>query len=63
MNAHSEYLEKRKKIEKEIEILKQKLESMDIEESKDMKNWGFAGNCNYILHEIKELNYGFMRKY
>jgi len=61
--AHDKYLENRKLIEKEIEILKAKLAAMDIDEAKDTKNWGFAGNCGHILSEISELNYRFMSNY
>jgi len=54
------YNEKRKEIEKEIEILKRKLEVMDNEQQKDQKNYGYAGNCGHILEIINDLNYGFL---
>ena len=61
MNANGLYLEKRKEIEKEIEILKQKLESMDMSQKQDQKNYGYAGNCGHILETINDLNYGFLK--
>jgi len=63
MNANEMYIEKRKQIEKEIEILKQKLESMDIEQKKDPENYGFAGNCGHLINVIDELNCEFMGGY
>lgn len=62
MNANESYHEKRMMIEIEIEVLKQKLESMDIEQKKDVNNWGYAGNCGHILEEIENLN-EFMGRY
>jgi hypothetical protein len=35
---------------------------MDIEESKDIKNWGFSGSCDRILEEIESLN-DFLKEY
>lgn len=61
MSANELYFERRKEIEKEIEILKQKLESMDIEQKQDQKNYGYAGNCGHILETINDLNYGFLK--
>ena len=61
MNANEMYLERRKQIEQEIEILKQKLESMDIDQRKDQKNYGYAGSCGHILDVIQELNYSFLK--
>lgn len=63
MNAHETYFLRRKQIDAEIEILKQKLKSMDIEEKKDSLNWGYAGNCGHIIEQINELNYQFMKRY
>ena len=63
MNAHETYTERRKLIEKEIEILKQKLESMDICEKQGPRDWGYSGNAGYILDELQALNYSFLEKY
>lgn len=62
MNAHEQYVEKRKMIENEIIILKQKLKAMDMEEKKDSKNYGYVGNCGHILKEIENINYDFMKR-
>jgi len=61
MNAHESYIAKRQRIDREIEILKQKLESMDISEKKDPSNYGWAGNAVYVLRYVEELNYGFLK--
>jgi hypothetical protein len=63
MTAHELYKERRKIIDKEIKILTEKLESMDIEEKKYSLNWGYAGSGGYIMENINELNYQFMAKY
>ena len=63
MTAHEQYLERRKLLNEAIEILRQKLEAMDIDEAKDQKNYGFYGNCGHVLETINELNYGFMERY
>ena len=34
-----------------------------IEAEKDKKNWGFAGQANYILIELQRMNYDFMERY
>lgn len=60
MLISDQYKETRKQIEKEIEILKQKLEAMDIDQNKDSNNYGYVGNVKYILNEIQDLNYGFL---
>ena len=60
MNANKKYHETRKQIEKEIKILKQKLEAMDIDQKKDDKNWGWAGSAGHILSEIQDVNYGHL---
>jgi hypothetical protein len=62
MNAHENYIAKRELIDIEIKILQRKLESMDIEENKDIKNWGFSGSCDRILEEIESLN-DFLKGY
>ncbi len=56
MNANQQYLERRKLIEREISILKQELEAMDLAQAKEKNNYGFSGNCGYILSQIQELN-------
>ena len=58
MSANEIYHETRKQLEKEIEILKQKLEAMDIDQKKDDKNYGWVGNIAHILSEINDINYG-----
>jgi hypothetical protein len=63
MNAHENYLAKRELIRIEIKILQRKLDAMDIDEEKDRGNWGYSGNCDYILETTMNLNYGFMEKY
>ena len=63
MSAQKQYAETRKIINSEIEILKAKLELMDIQQSKDIKNYGYVGNAQYILIELQRLNYDFMEKY
>ena len=55
MNANKLYIERRKEIEKEIEILKQKLQSMDSDQAKDQKNYGYAGNCGHIFNSLREI--------
>ena len=62
MNAHERYLDKRKQIDRDMKVLQRKLESMDIEENKDIKNWGFSGSCDRILEEIESLN-DFLKGY
>ena len=57
MNANQKYIETRLQIEKEIEILKQKLESMDMDQKKDNKNYGYVGDADYLLNAIQEINY------
>lgn len=61
MSANEMYLERRKQIENEIEILKQKLESMDMDQKKDSRNYGYAGSCGHILNTIQEINYSFLK--
>ena len=56
MKATEQYQERRKQINTAIEILKQRLEAMDIEQAKDKNNYGYSGNCGHILSEIEELN-------
>ena len=56
MTANETYHEKRKEIEKAIEILRQSLEAMDINQKKDENNFGYAGNCNHVLSIINEAN-------
>ena len=63
MSAQKQYTETKKIINSEIEILKAKLELMDIQQSKDIKNYGYVGNAQYILIELQRLNYDFMEKY
>ena len=63
MSADKQYAETRKIINNEIDLLKAKLESMDIQQSKDIKNYGYVGNAQYILIELQRLNYDFMEKY
>lgn len=63
MEADKLYGETRKIINSEIDILKAKLELMDIEQSKNKDNYGFAGETEYILIELQRLNYDFMGKY
>ena len=57
MNANGRYLEVRAQIDNEIEILKQKLESMDIGQD---KNYGHVGDAIYLLNTIQEINYSLM---
>jgi len=63
MSADKQYAATRKIINNEIDLLKAKLESMDIQQSKDIKNYGYVGNAQYILIELQRLNYDFMEKY
>jgi hypothetical protein len=62
MNANETYLEKRKIIDNEISILKQKLEAMDIDQKRDHLNYGYAGDCGHILDIIAEAN-DFLKRY
>lgn len=54
-SANSLYNQRRYEIDREIEILKRKLESMDIEQQKNQKNYGYAGNCGHILNSLKDI--------
>ena len=56
MTAHEQYKERRKEIENEIKKLKENLKAMDVKEIKDNKNYGYSGNCGYILNHLKEMN-------
>jgi hypothetical protein len=56
MDENLDYIEKRKRIDEAIDILRQQLEAMDIAQKKDNKNFGFSGNCGKILTDIYELN-------
>ena len=56
MTANISYHEKRKEIDKAIEILKQSLEAMDINQKKDKNNFGYVGNCIYIHGLIQGIN-------
>jgi hypothetical protein len=56
MSANNQYHEKRKEIEKAIEIMKQSLESMDINQKKDPLNYGYVGKCNYVYGLIEGIN-------
>lgn len=56
MTANQDYIETRKRIDSAIEVLRQQLEAMDIAQKKDIKNYGFVGNCGKILNDIYCLN-------
>jgi len=56
MTAHEQYQERREEIEKEIELLKERLKAMDTKESNYPENWGYSGNCGHILEVLKNLN-------
>jgi hypothetical protein len=56
MSANTIYNEKRKEIELAIEIMKQSLEAMDINQKKDQGNYGYVGNCIYIYGLIQGIN-------
>lgn len=53
--ANSLYNERRYEIDREIEILKHKLEAMDNEQQKNQKNYGYAGNCGHIINSLKDI--------
>lgn len=53
--ANTLYNERRYEIDREIEILKRKLEAMDNEQQKDQKNYGYVGNCGHIINILKEI--------
>lgn len=56
MIANNKYHEKRKEIEKAIEIMKQSLEAMDIQQKKDPLNYGYVGSSGHVLNQIEEIN-------
>ena len=50
------YQELRRRINMEIEILKQKLEAMDMDQKKNPNDFGYVGNCCHILDRIEDIN-------
>lgn len=62
MNSNERYAELRKRLDKEIEIMKQSLEAMDIAQKKNTSDYGWIGNCCHILDRIEDIN-AFLHKY